>query len=500
MSIFAFTNRAPSGATLAPPAFAPGTLETANDQANQPSEPATRPAEPAPRSNDQPAQTSLQELLGREVPHETLASPRSDLPVEPPAANAWTGAKVGLTEAALEQGIASNPGTTLQPTAAHAPATALPVVASAPAPAEPTAGSSSSTPVAAVTPAPAPEVQPLTAEEAASARKDMNHERWLEAAGLDWEVVKTRIQKINSLVPDVRNGPTPLGSVPETVLPKYVAIVNRQTDQVFGIMKENYCPMQNQQMHRILKEGGFPERTEVEKVHVDGPLIAIMAKHKELSIKTDGKELDVVMLITNAHDGSRKFSAMPMIRLPKAGMIPALTADGRAVSAWNLRHSSRINDHADRMVKMWGEVARVAGNAATVLNHLSTVELDKDGMKGLLVSTVNRVFKEADPEQREITMARLEEHAFAGIAPGSKVSMFEFIDRVAAYADQKSRVRRSRGRSEDEARMTSVVDGSAARFKKAMLSSVHQHLEEIEKKDRIAASQAGSPGSANNVP
>jgi hypothetical protein len=302
---------------------------------------------------------------------------------------------------------------------------------------------------------------------------------WLQQAKLDWRAEKVQIQTNGVRVGDRRDDIPPPEVLPSQHVEGYVAIRRSDSGDHLGVVGKSYCPCQNEFVWRVLQEADFGKKGEVQSVRQlkHGGLINIDVKVVGLRCQTTHNTMNVHLRVVNSHDGTRNFEACPVIVMPKGGTIPAFTnAHGGLAGAWKVRHRSSIRNAVADMSKVWSQTVDIVKTSVPVLQQYTNRDLDGDSVRALLIASIDRSGMGTTREQAQVALERLEEAAFTDLASGTRLSLFEVVDRIAAYADHKVRVKRSSGRSVEEARALSSLNGSANRLKNCVLNELQTFL------------------------
>ncbi len=301
---------------------------------------------------------------------------------------------------------------------------------------------------------------------------------WLRDAGLAWTAEKVSLRTTGTRLGDRRDDPIPEGMVDPQAVETHVAMRRSDSGSILGVVGSFYCPCQNDFVWSVLQQAGFGSKGTVDRVHVidGGALVSIDVRVLGLTCQTEKRDLSVVLRIANAHDGSRNFEASPMIVLPGKGMIPAFTASGGLARAWKVRHRAAIRNAVTDMSKVWAQTAEVVKASAPVLQQYTTRALDADTLKALLIASIDRAGLGTTEEQAKAAYTRIEEAAFSDIMKGTRVTLFEIVDRIASYTDHQIKVRRMGGKSSEEARASSAIQGAGFRLKTGVLNELAAYL------------------------
>lgn len=301
---------------------------------------------------------------------------------------------------------------------------------------------------------------------------------WLSDAGLAWTAEKVSLRTTGMRLGDRRDDPVPEGTVDPQAVETHVAMRRSDSGSILGVVGSFYCPCQNEFVWSVLQQAGFGSKGTVDRVHVidGGALVSIDVRVLGLTCQTEKRDLSVVLRIANAHDGSRNFEASPMIVLPGKGMIPAFTASGGLARAWKVRHRAAIRNAVTEMSKVWAQTADVVKASAPILQQYTTRALDANSLKALLIASIDRAGLGTTEEQAKAALCRIEEAAFSDIMKGTRVTLFEIVDRIAAYTDHQIKVRRMGGKSSEEARASSAIQGAGFRLKTGVLNELAAFL------------------------
>lgn len=473
---------APAAAAIPKAAKAPA----ARRQAPPPVEPAAQVAlapAPVPPAAPRPPPAA-------EAPV-TSATPPVRAPAAAPAAT--EDGSSSATPAPSPATPASDPIVAVTPAAAPTPATPTPAEIAAPAagivetPAAPAAAVP--TPVA---PTVAPAATPASGQASTAAvglsgasgifqgvnLASVDAPNWLSDAGLAWTAEKVSLRTTGMRLGDRRDDPVPEGTVDPQAVETHVAMRRSDSGAILGVVGSFYCPCQNEFVWSVLQQAGFGSKGTVDRVHVidGGALVSIDVRVLGLTCQTEKRDLSVVLRIANAHDGSRNFEASPMIVLPGKGMIPAFTASGGLARAWKVRHRAAIRNAVTDMSKVWAQTADVVKASAPILQQYTTRALDANSLKALLIASIDRAGLGTTEEQAKAALTRIEEAAFSDIMKGTRVTLFEIVDRIAAYTDHQIKVRRMGGKSSEEARASSAIQGAGFRLKTGVLNELAAFL------------------------
>ena len=201
----------------------------------------------------------------------------------------------------------------------------------------------------------------------------------IEAAGLDWEV-ETQPVYTRSAKP---RRPWRLGDELYTEIPRRRAVVRQDTQEVFGVVGDQYTPVQNQTACDVLDAVvGTGDAT----YHSVGSLwggrrVFFLAKLMGDYELDNGEKLDSYILLDNSHDGR---TAMRM-RLTTVRVVchNTLTMATAKQAAWRARHSPSILGRVNEARDLLGLNAAYMARYMDECNRLADEAFSREAMESL---------------------------------------------------------------------------------------------------------------------
>lgn len=258
--------------------------------------------------------------------------------------------------------------------------------------------------------------------------------------------------------------------------------------RVLGVVGDRYEPVQNWDVADIVDAFGGEAGMKVETVGTlrNGKIVWFLAEDpNELSVK--GDRIKRYTLGTTTHDGTGKVVFTPtdtrvvcwntwnaaINRADKTSFSLSHNKSGKSKLGDIRLAAHKMGEHFQRTGEFWQQIAdkpvSIEG-VAGFLQALWPIDKDKDSddtIKG--------------KRQRQLAVAKLFDGAQAG---GSHVAVkntaYGLLQAVGEYADHQMTVRRTGGATTQQARMESVLWGSAADLKQKavdiLLASIDEDL------------------------
>lgn len=275
----------------------------------------------------------------------------------------------------------------------------------------------------------------------------------INAAGLDWNVLKQPIQVVG--------GP---------VISDQYATVRQDTGKPLGVVGNVYRVLQNKEAFSFfdavvgMKEAIYHTAGALG----DGETIWILAKLNGL-IQVKGDDItEKFLLLTNRHDGTGSVQVMfTPIRVVCQNTLNLALSDGSAFRA-KLKHCSTMGMKVQEVRDALGIIDQKFAFFQDAARKLATVELTRDAFTDYLQRVGIQPADLTKLDGRSRTMAEtavhevtsLFEHGKGNDAPGIKGTLWAAFNGVTEYSDY---VRTSRGGS--DSRTKSLLFGSGAALK-----------------------------------
>ena len=297
----------------------------------------------------------------------------------------------------------------------------------------------------------------------------MTSEEAIVAAGLDWEVEKREIFT-KSAGPD--------GGM--MLVPDHFSIVRMTDDKPLGVVGSRYTALQNKDAFRFFDElvGEKEAIYETAGSLRGGKIIWIMSKLPGC-IGSVEDPIEQWLVLSNAHDGSRKVSVMATpIRVVCMNTLNA--AIGTASSNYEMTHTSGIFERIVDAREALGMVTQYFERMGDVLNVMKTRSLTDVERKSYVYALFPmKVKSEQSPDgleemlNAEISsrmkvyvekMFELLESGKGTDLPGVKGTVYGAFNTACEFADHWKPVR---GENNDplSRKLDSIWFGSAAKFK-----------------------------------
>lgn len=225
---------------------------------------------------------------------------------------------------------------------------------------------------------------------------DVNSERMICAAGLDWAVEKRPARGTKPIV----------NAKGKEKFSRYelVRVPRKDTNEeevVLGLVSERYKPLQNQEAFQFFDPIVDRKTAKYETAGAlgDGERIWVMARMPGDIVVVRGDDCRKYLLLSNSHTGQGsvivKFTA---VRVVCQNTLTMAMEDGQ--SAFRVRHSAKMGERLDEVAELIAAANRIYTKAAEDFRKLAQTKMKN---RQRLVDYLAALFPKSEPQERNGT-------------------------------------------------------------------------------------------------
>lgn len=276
-------------------------------------------------------------------------------------------------------------------------------------------------------------------------------------AGLDWQVAKAQNEYT------VKMGRTKLRMVG-----KGFQVIRTDNNESLGDVGSRWTPHQNREAFALMDEiiGRKAAVYDTAGALGRGEKVWILAKVKGLITLGGEDVIDKYLLMANAHDGTKAFKFAVTTKRPVCGntLHLALTEAERAEQIFSIRHTSKLEDKAQRIIDYFNIALKKYDDFEAAAKAMTQVKMNTKKFNEFL--GLLGIDTEAKGGKKESIITDLTS-AFTS-APGqnlptAKGTLWGALNSVTYYTSNTRSTRQTKAsgfKSEGEARLNSVWFGS----------------------------------------
>lgn len=270
----------------------------------------------------------------------------------------------------------------------------------------------------------------------------------------------------DSLMPDPLNWEVGLQDIYRrngTVIPGKKEIYRIDTDQHFGVVGDDYTPMQNHECVEFLKT--LDGATVVKAGVFGGGAKTWWALQLPGVLRIDGEELHKYSIMVNAHDGSLGFRWFITPIRPSCSNMMNLMIKHAIDFNISARHTRNISSRVNEAARIFTQVNTVYNEMEFAFHQLAT-NVFNPAMLGQYVEAVLQPTK-VDHGRFKTAMAQIE----ANFVIEGQTTRWTALNAVTQYLDHQ---RPMRGEGQEERRFANAIFGSGAKLKQRALEMIQE--------------------------
>jgi len=292
----------------------------------------------------------------------------------------------------------------------------------------------------------------------------------IEAAHLDWEVHKRPLRYTYQ---------NEDGTFSPYTVPRSYTTVRSDTRQSLGIVGENYVPLQNREafqfFDKVTQDPGGPKYVTAGSLR-NGLKVWILARLPNFIEVTDQDVVQLYLLLSNTHDGSRQVEMLyTPIRVVCANTLSLALSD-RKNSRFRFRHVGNFADRIASAQDVLGIVRHDTETLTEAIDAMKKYEPSRDEVKDvvekLFTPPSGRAEKTVQNERLRGRIIEIFDGHETVSMPGVRGTAWGLYNSITYYADHERPARPSVHENARAERVMSNWYGKASNIKADALTTI----------------------------